>query len=572
MADPGTPARRLVLPAYHGAALRLGFLTLASAASEGVGLVMLVPILAIAVGGPTGGVGRVLADCGVPLRLDVLLAGFVALIALRTMIAYRRAIAATRFEALVVDSLRLRAWTALLHCDWRVLGGMRRAQTASLLLSRIDRAGFFVNQGIAALSAGVTLVAAGLAAQVISPRLALVAAAAGGIVLVALRGLRRQAGMLGEASGKAHAAAHGHIEEGLAALRVIKGLGAEQRSIDQFGEAFGALRRSMIDYQRALGRGQMALQTGGGATLAVLAWLALEHWRMPVSSVLPLIALFARVLPLLGVLQQSVLNCAHNRPAVSEALELVARTEAAHEGVAGPAEPPLFKVGLRLDQATVLFAGEKHPALDAISARIPARGVTVIVGPSGSGKSTLADIAGGLIEPDSGSASVDGVRLSGTARLAWRRRVSYVQQDPVLLSATLRENLLWADPGASDDRLTAALGEASADFALTLPLGLDTPLGDGGRQLSGGERQRLMLARALLRDPALLILDEATSALDAANEAQIAAAIKRLGRRMAVVVISHRGALLALADQTISLEHGRIAPNGDRAGATGDES
>lgn len=136
--------------------------------------------------------------------------------------------------------------------------------------------------------------------------------------------------------------------------------------------------------------------------------------------------------------------------------------------------------------------------------------------------------------------------------------MAYVQQDPVLISASLRDNLLWAAPNASDPALVTALEAASARFALELPQGLDTLLGDGGRALSGGERQRLMLARALLRNPALLILDQATSALDAENEAQIAEALLRLKDRMAVVVIGHHGNLPALATHRIELETGRV--------------
>ena len=135
--------------------------------------------------------------------------------------------------------------------------------------------------------------------------------------------------------------------------------------------------------------------------------------------------------------------------------------------------------------------------------------------------------------------------------------MAYVQQDPVLLSASLRDNLRWAAPEADDAALMAALRAASGGFALDLPHGLDTMLGDGGRQLSGGERQRLMLARALLRDPALLILDEATSALDPENEARIAEALVGLKQRIAVIVIGHRGILTELADQRIPLEHGK---------------
>ena len=188
-----------------------------------------------------------------------------------------------------------------------------------------------------------------------------------------------------------------------------------------------------------------------------------------------------------------------------------------------------------------------------------ARGLTVLTGPSGAGKSTLADLAGGLISPDSGEVLVDGIALTGPLRQAWRHRVGYVQQDPVLLAGTICDNLCWGTEAIDDARLHAALADAAATFVEDLPDGLDTRVGDGGRLLSGGERQRLMLARALLRDPALLILDEATSALDAANEAAIAEVLARLKQRMAILVVAHRGALTALADQVVTLDAGRIA-------------
>ena len=198
----------------------------------------------------------------------------------------------------------------------------------------------------------------------------------------------------------------------------------------------------------------------------------------------------------------------------------------------------------------------ERAALDAINLVIPAKQMVALLGPSGSGKSTLADLLGGLISPDSGTLSIDGAVLDAGVRRAWREQVAYVHQEPVLLAASLRDNLRWAVPKASDAALETAL--RAAEFAFALPQGLDTLLGDGGRTLSGGERQRLMLARALLRRPTLLILDEATSALDPANEALIVQALERLKGTLTVVLIAHRGALSALADRTYRLDSGRL--------------
>lgn len=128
----------------------------------------------------------------------------------------------------------------------------------------------------------------------------------------------------------------------------------------------------------------------------------------------------------------------------------------------------------------------------------------------------------------------------------------------MLFSGTIRENLLWAEPAAGEARLSEVLSLASAGFVASLPDGLDTRVGEGGRQLSGGERQRIVLARALLRDPQLLILDEAASALDRENESAIAAAVLGLKERMTILIISHMGVLAEVADRTIRIEDGRL--------------
>lgn len=558
MTPPDRP--RLFDPAEHGlAASWLGFLMVLGAVTEGIGIILLVPLLTVLGegGGEGGRVAEVMAQLGVPMRLDAMLALFVALVIVRGLITYYRSLVAMRFEMALIDRLRTRGWRSLLHCDWRVLLGMRRSNTASLLISQVDRAGVFVNQAILGAATTVTLGGMGLAALAISPRLTLGALVAGGLVLLAFHGMRRSATRLGEDLGAAYGQIYGQLNEGLGALRVIKSLGREERAARNLADQFTSLRRAQIGYQRNVGRGQLALQVGGATVLALLVWAALERWHAEVAVVLPMVALFARALPLLGQLQQAGLICAHSRPAVTAALGLIAAAESAREPEADPGDAPVLSGGIVLDGVTVRF-GDGAPALDNVSCTILARGVTALTGPSGAGKSTLADLLGGLLSPDVGTVSVDATVLEGAARRAWRGRVAYVQQDPVLINGSIRDNLHWADPTADDARMAQALRDASASFVLDLPDGLDTLVGDGERKFSGGERQRLMLARGLLRDPELLILDEATSALDAANEAQVAAAIAGLKGRMAVVIIGHRGALLGLADRVIELDNGHV--------------
>jgi ATP-binding cassette subfamily C protein len=197
-------------------------------------------------------------------------------------------------------------------------------------------------------------------------------------------------------------------------------------------------------------------------------------------------------------------------------------------------------------------------ALSEVSASIPIGSVTAIVGPSGAGKSTLADLVMGLAVPTSGAIALDGRPLDAAGRRAWRAHVGYVPQDAFLFHESIRDNLLAARPGAADAELWEALEAADAtNLVRSLPDGLETIAGERGTRLSGGEAQRIALARALLRHPALLVLDEPTSALDADSEARIIATIERLKGRHTIVIVAHRQALAAIADQTIALDRGR---------------
>lgn len=189
-----------------------------------------------------------------------------------------------------------------------------------------------------------------------------------------------------------------------------------------------------------------------------------------------------------------------------------------------------------------------------------------IVNPSGAGKSTFADLLMGLLSPSSGELLVDDVPLSPERLQAWRNQIGYVAQETFLFHDTVRANLVWASPGADDGAVWRALEQAAAaDFVRALPAGLDTIVGDRGVLLSGGERQRLSLARALLRQPQLLILDEATSSLDSENERRIQAAIDHLHEQTTIVVITHRLSTIRNADMIYVVERGRVVESGSWA-------
>lgn len=531
----------------------LFLLMLLSGLTEGLGLMLVVPMLAAVSG--TAGQGRIaawLSGWGLPVQLGPLLAIFVGLVVFRAGVQHIQEIERFKLEARVVDRLRERAWRALSACEWREFSRQRPSDVISLMVNNVDRIGEAVNLGAGFLSTCLTLAGVTVAALVISPAVTLLAIAAGALALVGYGRMRRRAERLGALANAAYKEIHGQLSDGLRAGRTIRIYGMQQRIADEGMAAFSGLRAFELAYLRDIGLGRLVLQGGGALALAGVLWLALERWHLPVEAVLPMVVLYARGLPLLGEVQQYWQGWCHSATAIDETLDLIDRAEA-HREPHGVTPPPELEQAIAFDGVAVRFAGADRPALAPISLTIGVNEMVALVGPSGSGKSTLADLAGGLLSPDQGAISIDGVPLTGEARQAWRDRVAYVEQDTAFLAGTVRENLLWAKPTADEAQIRRALSDAAADFVHVLPAGLDTRLGDGGRRLSGGEAQRLSLARAFLHQPALLILDEPTSALDAANEAAIVSALERARGRFAILVVAHRGALIALCDKVVEL-------------------
>ena len=192
-----------------------------------------------------------------------------------------------------------------------------------------------------------------------------------------------------------------------------------------------------------------------------------------------------------------------------------------------------------------------------------AKKINAIVGKSGSGKSTTADLLMGLLKPQCGKITADNSPVNETVMREWREIIGYVPQEPFLLNGTIRENFEKFVADVSEEEIYQALEMASAEkFVKELSNGIDTVVGDRGIKLSGGEKQRIVLARALLRRPQILVLDEATSALDSENEAKIQSAIEGLRGKLTVVVIAHRLSTIQNADSIFVMENGKVAEQG----------
>jgi len=194
---------------------------------------------------------------------------------------------------------------------------------------------------------------------------------------------------------------------------------------------------------------------------------------------------------------------------------------------------------------------------------IPRAQTVALVGSSGAGKSTLADLIPRFYDPVQGTIRFDGTDLRDYDVTSVRQRMAIVSQDTFIFNATVRDNIAYGSEGADDRAILEAARLANAvDFIQEMPEGLDTQLGDRGVRLSGGQRQRIAIARALLRNPEILILDEATSALDSVSERLIQASLEQLAVGRMVVAIAHRLSTIANADKVVVMEKGRIVEQG----------
>ncbi len=233
-----------------------------------------------------------------------------------------------------------------------------------------------------------------------------------------------------------------------------------------------------------------------------------------------------------------------------------------------PTLPELKIDGGAIEFDNVSFAYEPdNPILRGVSFKAPAGKTTAIVGRSGGGKSTIVNLLLRFWSPDHGSVSIDGQDLADHSVISLRQAIAYVGQDAFLFDGSLRENILVGNRGASEEQLIAAAQAAGADaFIQALPNGYDTLAGELGSNLSGGQKQRIAIARALIRDSAIVVLDEPTSALDVETERTIQGSLRQLAQGRTTIVIAHRLSTIRDADQIVVIDHGRVVETGTHDG------
>jgi ATP-binding cassette subfamily B protein len=354
------------------------------------------------------------------------------------------------------------------------------------------------------------------------------------------------------------------VDEDLNGVRVVKAFGQEQQELDRVAEASVTVYGSQMRAVRLQSRYQPVLQAipvfGQVAILALGGWMALHHeitlgtFLAFSTYVTQLVAPAQRLAGVLTIAQQA-------RAGVERIFQLIDLRPAIADPP-GAIELPSLRGEITFSDVHFAY-GEAAPVLRGFDLHIDAGSRVAIVGPSGSGKSTAVALVSRIYDPGQGAVLVDGHDVRDVTLHSLRSQIGVSFEESFLFSESVRDNIAYGRPDASDADVEAAARAAGAHgFIMELPRGYDTMVGERGLSLSGGQRQRVALARALLYDPRVLILDDATSAVDATTEEAIHDALREVMADRTTILVAHRRSTLHLADRIVVMDHGRVVDAG----------
>jgi subfamily B ATP-binding cassette protein MsbA len=365
--------------------------------------------------------------------------------------------------------------------------------------------------------------------------------------------------------GKISAEVTGRLTETLGGVRVIKGYHAEAREAAVFAKGAHRLLENVFSSLTTI-----SLMTLGSTVLMGLVGAMIWYMgAVQVSAGSMKVGDFSEYTLLLAFMVAPVVQIVNIGTQVSEALAGLERTREILREVPEDEDPhriaPIPKIEGLVQFDNVLFSYEPgKPVLKGVSFDSPPGTVTALVGSSGSGKSTMIGLITAFHAPDSGTVWVDGVDLSTVKLASYREQLGVVLQESFLFDGSIRDNVGFSRPDATEEQILEACRIARVDeFALGFPEGYNTVVGERGVKLSGGQKQRVSIARAILADPRILILDEATSSLDSESEALIQAGLNHLMRGRTTFVIAHRLSTIRRADQILVVEGGEIIERGN---------
>jgi len=538
---------------------------------EGVGLLLLVPILAVVLDttrkqGQLSEVASLLFKVAGTRthfqQLALLLSLFTALIIFRALVNAKRDIALTQLQAGFVEDIRTKVASSLVVARWDFVARVRHARITHVMSSGIQNIGAATNFLLQCIVSLTLTMSQCLLAFLLSPMLACLALlllALGGVALgLIMRRARRHGLFLADSN----LTLLDDMAQFLGGMKLAVSQNLERRFIREFKRTLTEYTRRQIAYAHQRSNATVAATSISAVAAALIVLVGVGVMNVAASQLIAMLYLFVRMTGPALQIQHGAQLFAVGLPAYERINELLGELSAARAPIAISESAGQFSADtIAFRGVTFSYAPESAtaPVLQNASLTIAAGSIVGLFGSSGEGKTTFVDLLVGLLSPQAGKILIGDTVLRSDIIGAWRDRVSYVAQDPFLFHDTIRRNLLWVAPNASEEDLWNALHIVGADVVVRrMANGLDSVVGERGTLVSGGERQRLALARAILRKPRLLILDEATNALDLQSEGAIIRRLVETSPRPSIIMIAHRIESVGLCDRKIRLEAGRF--------------
>ncbi|MEA5463212.1 ABC transporter ATP-binding protein [Leptothoe sp. PORK10 BA2] len=499
-------------------------------------------------------------------RLPVMAGSVVLIIILKSLSGYASALTAGTLNRKLAVSLRRQGLRLLLDVDLDYFARTKIGDLINQLNVEINRTTIAIRTLVRLMVVIITILVFFILLVLTSWQLTIISAVTLGGVTLLNQFMIRRSKVLGKRLSAISKDYSSRVFEILSGIRLVKATANEDREyryVDQI-----ILDRESAEYDSqlifaAVGPFNEIINILALMLIALLGRVAFSNQLdLFSSSLLTYLIILFRMLPFLGQLNSQRSTLANNFASVEIVQALLRRDDKPFMPLGVQPYRPL-QDGIRFNQIRFSYPGHDQEVLQGIDLFLPKGQTLALVGSSGAGKSTLADLLPRFYDPTSGTIELDGVDLKTIDISSYRSNLGIVSQETFLFNASVRENLLYGRPGATEDELILATKQANAhEFIENLPQGFDTLIGDRGVLLSGGQRQRLAIARALLQDPDILILDEATSALDTVSERLVQNAIDKLSRDRTTLVIAHRLSTIYEADQIAVLERGRVAEVG----------
>jgi subfamily B ATP-binding cassette protein MsbA len=467
----------------------------------------------------------------------------------------------------LVRDLRSRLFAHLLTLELGFFQRTRAGQLISAMITEVDQTKTVITASLLSFFQNLVVLATTLVIlSQISLRLTLLTLAFVPFLVLGLQALIRRLRRHAQARAHERGEITSTVAERLGAIRLIRAYGEEKGEASRFGTQAERYRKRVIRTQRFSSLTSPLTEVFSGFLVILIIWAGTKPGLVGLPTPLAPEAIIVFLMAALKL--TSPLKTIASFPAAM-AITL-ASAERVFEFLDQPPtevdrpeeEPARFDREIVFDRVSFRY-GDGDLVLSDVSFQLPRGKVVALVGPSGAGKTTAADLLPRFHDPTGGQILMDGVPLTRLSRRSLRAMMGVVGQDTLLLNDTVAANISYGSPAATREQVEAAARAANAaGFIASLPQGYDTLLGERGTRLSGGQRQRIAIARALLRDPPILILDEATSALDTESERLVQQAIERLMQQRTVLVIAHRLATVQDADEIIVLESGRMVQRG----------